>query len=95
MTKRLGLSFLFALACAPAFLGGRAIAGSLESSPGQAAPRAQTSAARPANLVSAPPRRVDPRAGGLEIALGEWALTPEALVIRPGRVTFVIRNRGA
>ena len=37
---------------------------------------------------------VDPRAGGFEIALGEWALTPEARAIRPGRVTFVIRNRG-
>ena len=37
---------------------------------------------------------VDPRAGGFEIALGEWALSPEARAIRPGRVTFVIRNRG-
>jgi plastocyanin len=38
--------------------------------------------------------RVDPRAGGFEIGLGEWALTPEARAIRPGPVTFVIRNRG-
>ena len=38
--------------------------------------------------------RVDPRRGGLEIGLGEWALTPEASAIRPGRVNFVIRNRG-
>jgi plastocyanin len=37
---------------------------------------------------------VDPRSGGLEIGLGEWALTLEARAIRPGRVTFVIRNRG-
>ncbi len=37
---------------------------------------------------------VDPRAGGFEIALGEWALSPEAPAIRPGPVTFVIRNRG-
>ena len=37
---------------------------------------------------------VDPREGGFEIALGEWALTPEAESIRPGRVTFVITNRG-
>jgi len=37
---------------------------------------------------------VDPRRGGLEIGLGEWALTPEASAIRPGRVNFVLRNRG-
>lgn len=37
---------------------------------------------------------VDPRKGGLAIALGEWAVTPEAEAIRPGRVTFVIENRG-
>ena len=37
---------------------------------------------------------VDPREGGFEIALGEWALTPEAESIRPGRATFVITNRG-
>jgi plastocyanin len=38
--------------------------------------------------------RVDPRDGGFEVALGEWALTPEAESIRPGRVVFVITNRG-
>lgn len=37
---------------------------------------------------------VDPREGGFEIALDEWALTPEAESIRPGGVTFVITNRG-
>jgi plastocyanin len=41
-----------------------------------------------------PARRVDPRDGGLDVALGEWALTLEAGAIRPGRVTFVIVNRG-
>jgi plastocyanin len=40
------------------------------------------------------PRRVDPRKGGLEITLGEWAITPESDAIRPGPVTFVIENRG-
>jgi plastocyanin len=40
-------------------------------------------------------RLVDPREDGLEIDLGEWALVAEALVIRPGPVTFVVRNRGA
>jgi plastocyanin len=37
---------------------------------------------------------VDPRDDGLEVALGEWAVTLEAGAIRPGRVTFVVRNRG-
>ena len=37
---------------------------------------------------------IDPRAGGFEIALGEWAISPEARAIRPGPVTLVIRNRG-
>jgi plastocyanin len=46
------------------------------------------------NADREPARRVDPRDGGLEIALGEWALTLEADVIRPGRVTFVVANRG-
>ncbi len=39
-------------------------------------------------------RKVDPRRGGLEVALGEWAVTLEAGAIRPGRVTFVVANRG-
>jgi plastocyanin len=41
-----------------------------------------------------PAGRVDPRQGGFDVALGEWAVTPEAKAIRPGRVTFVISNRG-
>lgn len=39
-------------------------------------------------------RRVDPREGGIDIVLGEWAIRPEAGAIRPGRITFVIHNRG-
>ena len=39
-------------------------------------------------------QRVDPRARGFEIGLGEWAVTPEAQAIRPGPVTFVIENHG-
>ena len=39
-------------------------------------------------------RRVDPRENGLEITLGEWAITPESDTIRPGHVTFAIHNRG-
>jgi plastocyanin len=37
---------------------------------------------------------VDPRSGGLQINLGEWAIGPEARAIRPGRVTLVVANRG-
>jgi plastocyanin len=40
------------------------------------------------------PKRVDPRRGGLEVGLAEWALAPEASAIRPGRVNFVLLNRG-
>jgi plastocyanin len=38
--------------------------------------------------------RVDPRDGGLEVGMGEWAVTLESRVIRPGPVTFVIANNG-
>jgi plastocyanin len=37
---------------------------------------------------------IDPRSGGFQVALGEWAITTEAKAIRPGPVTFVITNRG-
>jgi plastocyanin len=40
-------------------------------------------------------RRVDPRRGGLELGFGEFAITLEAREIRPGPVTFVVRNRGS
>jgi plastocyanin len=39
-------------------------------------------------------RRVDPRKGGFEIGFGEFAVTLEAAAIRPGPVTFVVRNGG-
>jgi plastocyanin len=51
-----------------------------------------------ATPVSAAPlatQRVDPRRGGLELGFGEFAITLEAEEIRPGPVTFVIRNGGA
>jgi len=40
-------------------------------------------------------RRVDPREHGLDVGFGEFAVTLEADEIRPGPVTFVIRNGGA
>jgi plastocyanin len=50
------------------------------------------SATRSSN--SGAPKRVDPKRGGFEIGLGEWAITSESRTIRPGPVTFVIHNRG-
>jgi plastocyanin len=40
-------------------------------------------------------RRIDPRRRGLDVGFGEFAITLEADEIRPGHVTFVIRNGGA
>lgn len=40
------------------------------------------------------PPLVDPRKDGFEVGFGEFAITLEAPAIRPGRVTFVIRNGG-
>jgi plastocyanin len=39
-------------------------------------------------------RLVDPRRDGLELGFGEFAITLEAQEIRPGPVTFVVRNGG-
>jgi plastocyanin len=47
-----------------------------------------------ASVRAAPSGLVDPRAGGLTVGLGEWAVSPEAPAIRPGAVTFVVRNSG-
>ena len=58
-------------------------------------PPAATSTSAPAQDAQAGEAgRADPRDGGFEVALGEWAVTPEAKAIRPGRATFVIVNRG-
>ena len=45
-------------------------------------------------LAAQPNAPVDPRADGLAVGMGEWAMAPEAPAIRPGRVTFVVRNNG-
>lgn len=37
---------------------------------------------------------VDPRADGLDVAFGEFAVTLEASAVRPGPVTFVVHNAG-
>lgn len=72
--------------------GGTETAGSEGASPPQ--PSTATGGTTTTAGGQAPAGRVDPREGGLDVALGEWALTPEARTIRPGRVTFVISNRG-
>ena len=86
----LGSALLLAAAC-----GG----GENTAATGPAAPTDDTTASTATGDTTtggtpAAAKGVDPREGGFEIALGEWALTPEAESIRPGRVTFVITNRG-
>ena len=88
---------LLPLAAAGALLlsacgGGTETAGSEGASP----PQPSTSAGGTTTTAGGQPPagRVDPRKNGLEVALGEWAVTPEARTVRPGRVTFVISNRG-
>jgi plastocyanin len=54
----------------------------------------QASAPQAAPSAQAETTSIDPREDGLEVALGEWALTAEAEAIRPGRTVFVITNRG-
>jgi hypothetical protein len=56
---------------------------------------ASNNAPASASSNSSPTKRVDPKRGGFEIGLGEWAITAEAPAIRPGLVTFVIHNRGS
>lgn len=63
------------------------------ASPGT--PSEGASAATPAAQGTAGrTERVDPREGGLDVGMGEWAVTPEASAIRPGEVTFLIANHG-
>src|SRR5688572_33220096 len=61
-------------------------------SPGVSADSAAT--AVPSGSAPAVTGVVDPRRGGLELGFGEFAITLEAGEIRPGPVTFVIRNGG-
>jgi plastocyanin len=56
--------------------------------PTDAAPNGASTTAKPRA------RLVDPRADGLEVGFGEFAVTLEAKTIRPGEVTFVVRNGG-
>ena len=53
-----------------------------------------TPTALPSGSAPADTSPVDPRRDGLELGFGEFAITLEAGEIRPGPVTFVIRNGG-
>jgi plastocyanin len=79
-------SLLLVLASAAVIGGGLATVQAADARESGVAPAAAT---RPAVAGG-----IDPRSGGFEIALGEWALSPEARAIRPGLVTLVISNRG-
>jgi plastocyanin len=46
------------------------------------------------DVAGGPAGQVDPRNGGLRVALGEWAVTPEVPAVRPGEITFLIANQG-
>ncbi|HEY7401266.1 MAG TPA: plastocyanin/azurin family copper-binding protein [Actinomycetota bacterium] len=48
----------------------------------------------PSTAGTQPGTRVDPRKGGLDVGFGEWAIELEADVVRPGPITFVVRNGG-
>ena len=50
--------------------------------------------ALPSGSAPAVTGTVDPRSDGLELGFGEFAITLEAGEIRPGPVTFVVRNGG-
>jgi plastocyanin len=63
--------------------------------PSPAVPTASPQPASTSGAAAAPAAtEVDPRRGGFEVGFGEFAITLEAAEIRPGPVTFVIRNGG-
>lgn len=94
--KRVIATILVALSLASVGCASRDAASGTPSEPGQRSNEtasnggADSAGAGPASAGA----RVDPRDDGLEVALGEWAVTLEAGAIRPGRVTFVVHNRG-
>jgi plastocyanin len=64
------------------------------SSPRAAEGRGSSTATQELSQPAPQPRKINPRRGGLELGFGEFAITLEADEIRPGRVTFVVRNGG-
>jgi plastocyanin len=82
---------------AAALLAAAAISAAVaDARPAESAAPASQPGTVPARVSAAPAPAalVDPRAGGLSVGLGEWSVAPEVNAIRPGRVTFVVRNGG-
>ncbi|MEA2288758.1 MAG: hypothetical protein QOD55_755 [Solirubrobacteraceae bacterium] len=78
---------------------GRSAAPEPVASPEPAQAVAATTAATPVTAsVTATPAAPEPRRASrrreVRIALGEWAVAPDARAVRPGPVTLVITNRG-
>lgn len=61
--------------------------------PASAVPSASASPPVPVASPS-PAAAIDPRADGLDVAFGEFAITLEAAVIRPGPLTLIVHNAG-
>jgi plastocyanin len=72
---------------------GGAAAPSSPASPGTS-PAASSAPPAAGSASSSAQKAVDPRTGGLDTGFGEFAVTTEAKAIRPGPVTFVVRNGG-
>lgn len=100
MTQITNSKFRAAALVAAMTVAGLAIASAVNAARASStlARHARIDAARPALAATpvavAAPAAVDPRAGGFEVALGEWSVGLEAKAIRPGRVTIVVANRG-
>jgi plastocyanin len=89
LAAAVGSTFLLTVAC-----GGGESTGAADPAAQSGSATTPTETGTTTGGTAAAAEGVDPRKGGFEIALGEWALTPEAESIRPGRTTFVITNRG-
>jgi uncharacterized cupredoxin-like copper-binding protein len=89
LAAAVGSTLLLAVAC-----GGGESTGAADPAAQSGSATTPTETGTATGETAAAAEGVDPRKGGFEIALGEWALTPEAESIRPGRATFVITNRG-
>jgi plastocyanin len=70
------------------------------STPAASAPSAPAVASSPSPSTATDPGSsaitsgIDPRTDGLDVTFGEFAITLEAAVIRPGHVTLVVHNGG-
>jgi len=90
---KLKVAMLLLVVAAASACAGDAPSSTSDESP--AATNSRGSSNAPANAsTNSPAKRIDPKRGGFEIGLGEWAITSEARAVRPGPVTFVIHNRG-